>query len=704
MQREIKLKYYVTAFAAVETVLALLLFFFMTTTKNEILSSATSQLRGNYQSVFSNFSLIGHSIDCDISSRAEILKIISDADSADKDGKTLLRNNLYTILSPFYEKLKDLDIVQLHFHLSDGTTFLRFNKPGAFDDYLKDARYSVNSVLRNKIHVEGFEHGLYFSAFRYVFPIIKDNVLVGSFETSVHFSGFERNIFKKLPAEYVFMVKKESISKKPASSTLHKYTENYISDDYLIEPSDIGNSGYAPLKKDTTEKILLLAKNAVANALKRSLSFSHLLKYNDKYYIISFLPILSTEKHVDAYLLSVLENRDIKLYEDFVLKLVAGTLILILIISLLYINNKTIKHKKILESDLKFLLLFLEAIPNPVFLTDYSGKFMSCNREFADIVRLRRRDIIDRLIHEILSEELVNILSMNDKELMRTGAKQVYEARITYSDGKIHDVIVVKAQVLSMSRGYGIVGSLLDVTERKRMEQMLVNNSRLASMGELITAIAHNWRQPLNEIALTIGDIEDAFEFGQLDKTYLKDSVQSAMSTLRSISDTISEFRSFYKHSDVSEEFDVGLAVEDTLKKFTESIESFGIKCKATLLENVKVKGYESEFKQVILGVLNNAEDAIMDNTAVNEPGNIEVSMNMESDKVTVSITDNGGGISERVFNKIFDPYFTTKMQGKGIGMGLYLGKIIIEHKMKGRLYAHNAGDGAVFTIELLSL
>ncbi|MBF0521233.1 MAG: PAS domain S-box protein, partial [Nitrospirae bacterium] len=582
-----------------------------------------------------------------------------------------------------------------------GTTFLRFNKPGLYDDYLKDARYSINFVLRRKVPVEGFEHGLYFSAFRYVFPIIKDNVLVGSFETSVHFSGFEKSLFMKLPAEYVFMVNKESINKKPADSTLHKYTQNYISDDYLIEPSDIGNSSYALLKRDTTEKILRMIKPNVASILKRKLSFSRLLKYDDKYYVISFLPILSTEKHVDAYLLSVLENRDIKLYEDFFLRLVAGTLILILIISLLYINNKTIKHKKIIESDLKFLQLFLETIPNPVFFTDYDRKFMGCNKEFADIVRLRRRDIIGKSANEILPEELIHILSMYDNELIMTGAKQVYEARITYSDGIVHDVIVVKTQVLSMSCGYGIVGSFLDVTERKRMEQMLVNNSRLASMGELITAIAHNWRQPINEIALTIGDIEDAFEFGQLDKAYLRESVQSAMSTLHSISDTISEFRTFYKHSDVLEEFDVGLSVEDILKKFTEAIESCGIKFKVNLLENIKVKGYENEFKQVFLSILNNAKDAIMDTALNDNIGNIEITMSTESNKIAVSVADDGGGIPERVLNRIFDPYFTTKMQGKGIGMGLYLGKIIIEHKMKGRLFAHNADGGAVFTIEL---
>ncbi|MBF0465468.1 MAG: PAS domain S-box protein [Nitrospirae bacterium] len=701
MQRKIKLKYYFAAFAAIEAVLVLLLLFFMNTTKNETLSRATNQLRVNYQSVFSNFSLIGHSIYCDISSRPEILKIISDANSADKNGKTLLRNNLYNMLSPFYEKLKDLDVVQLHFHLSDGTTFLRFNKPGLYDDYLKDARYSINFVLRRKVPVEGFEHGLYFSAFRYVFPIFKDNVFVGSFETSVHFSGFEKSLFMKLPAEYVFMVNKESINKKPADSTLHKYTQNYISDDFLIEPSDIGNNCYASLKRGNTEKILRMIKPNVAGILKRKLSFSRLLKFDDKYYIISFLPILSTEKHVDAYLLSVSENRDIKLYEDFFLRLVAGTLILILIISLLYINNKTIKHKKIIESDLKFLQLFLETIPHPVFFTDYNGKVMGCNKEFADIVRVRRRDIINHLAHEILPEELYNILSIKDTELLNNGTKQIYEARITYSDGKIHDVIVVKAQVVSKSKGYGIVGSLLDVTEHKRIEQMLVNNARMASMGELITAIAHNWRQPINEIALTIGDIEDAFEFGQLDKAYLRESVQSAMSTLHSISDTISEFRTFYKHSDVLEEFDVGSAVEDTLKKFTEAIESLGIKCKVKLLENVKVKGYESEFKQVFLSILNNAKDAIMDTALNDNIGNIEITMSTESNKVAVSVADDGGGIPERVLNRIFDPYFTTKMQGKGIGMGLYLGKIIIEHKMKGRLFAHNADGGAVFTIEL---
>ncbi|MEO5356848.1 MAG: ATP-binding protein [Nitrospirae bacterium YQR-1] len=706
MRRKIKIRYYLTSFAVVETVLVLLLLFFMNSRKDEILTNATVRLQDTYQSVFNNFSLQGQTIYSDISSRPEILKIISDADTANQKEKALLRSRLYDILNPFYEKLKSLDVVQLHFHLSDGTTFLRFNMPWLFDDNLTKVRYSINYILSEKQPVEGFEHGRYNSAFRYVFPITKYNVFIGSFETSIHFKDFKKNLFKIFPAEYFLIVNKEAINKEYTISALNQYTKTSLNGDYLIEPSELKNNDCAPLKKNNLEEILQFIKTDVTGNLQKRIAFSHLLKSNGKYYIISFVPVQNTEKRIGAYLVSVVENNDITLYNDFTLRLIAGTFFLVLIISLLYVNNKIIKHKKLIESDLKFLQLFLETIPNPVFFMDYSGKYKGCNSEFADILRLRKEDILGKGAYEILTEELAGILSRDDKKLMKTAEKQTYEARITYSDGRVHDVIIVKAPVMSYRRSYGIVGSLLDVTERKQMEQLLVNNARIASMGELITAIAHNWRQPLNEIGLTIADIEDAFEFGQLDKDYLRDSVQSAMNTLHSISNTINEFRSFYKPTEVPDEFEIGLAVEDTLKMFTEAIESSGISCISTLLKDIKVKGYESEFKQVFLSILNNAKDAVTENLIRNSEkagsGRIEINMSRESNKkVTVTVADNGGGIPERVINRIFDPYFTTKMQGKGIGMGLYLGKIIIEHKMKGRLYAVNSGSGAVLTIEL---
>ncbi|MBF0321198.1 MAG: hypothetical protein HQL01_15500 [Nitrospirae bacterium] len=259
-----------------------------------------------------------------------------------------------------------------------------------------------------------------------------------------------------------------------------------------------------------------------------------------------------------------------------------------------------------------------------------------------------------------------------------------------------------------------------EVEQRRQKEKMLIQQSKNAAMGEMIGAIAHQWRQPLNALGLIIQDIEDAHIFGQLDKDYIEDAIKRSMGQIQFMSDTIDSFRNFFRPAKNKVQFDVKKAVGEVITMFTAQLMANFIAYRFGILDggmlyrgtaevdcerDMVVYSYENEFKQVVLNLMTNAKDAIIERRnkgLMEEEGLIKIEFCGRTDgKVIVRVSDNGGGIPPEIIDRIFEPYYTTKEQGKGTGIGLYMAKSIVEENMRGRLIAENNESGAVFTIEL---
>lgn len=254
-----------------------------------------------------------------------------------------------------------------------------------------------------------------------------------------------------------------------------------------------------------------------------------------------------------------------------------------------------------------------------------------------------------------------------------------------------------------------------EVSEHRNKEQMLVQQSRMAAMGEMIGAIAHQWRQPINAIGLLVQDFEDAFEFGEMDKEYVKTAIMSIMQNINFMSQTIDDFRNFLKPSKEKLNFDIKAAIEEIMSMFEGILKKAAIEITLENAEGTFLRtGYPNEFKQVILNIINNARDAIVSCRKKGQIGKdthgvIKISLEKKAgdaaqdgdDKVIIYVRDNGGGIPEDVISRIFDSYFTTKPDDKGTGIGLYMSKTIIENNMGGRLSARNITGGAEFMIEI---
>jgi len=238
------------------------------------------------------------------------------------------------------------------------------------------------------------------------------------------------------------------------------------------------------------------------------------------------------------------------------------------------------------------------------------------------------------------------------------------------------------------------------VEEIRKKDQMLLQQSKLAAMGEMIGAIAHQWRQPLNALAINIQMLEDLYEGGELDKKTLQEFIEKNMQTIKFMSNTIDDFRNFFRKDKEQVEFDIKEIIEKTLNLQKAQLQNHNIKIK-THLENIKIKGYKNEFMQVILNIISNAKDAIEEKRKEGYfEGLIKIKAYQANNEIIIEIEDNGGGIPKEIKDRIFEPYFTTKEEGKGTGMGLYMVREII-NRMNGSIEVENTNNGAKFIIKI---
>jgi C4-dicarboxylate-specific signal transduction histidine kinase len=251
-------------------------------------------------------------------------------------------------------------------------------------------------------------------------------------------------------------------------------------------------------------------------------------------------------------------------------------------------------------------------------------------------------------------------------------------------------------EALNQSLEERINDSLLEL---RRKDQLLIQQGRLAAMGEMINNIAHQWRQPLNNVGLLVQSLQISFKDGSLTAEELDKEVASTMAIISHMSHTIDDFRNFFRSDKEKHDFIINNAVHKALDFIEASLVNSHIQVTVAVDENVTACGYQNEYAQVLLNILGNARDVLLTNK-ITDPC-ITICISSEKGRSLVTIRDNGGGIAEDVLPKIFDPYFTTKFQSQGTGIGLYMSKAIIEQNMDGSLTACNVDAGAEFKIVL---
>lgn len=222
-------------------------------------------------------------------------------------------------------------------------------------------------------------------------------------------------------------------------------------------------------------------------------------------------------------------------------------------------------------------------------------------------------------------------------------------------------------------------------------DAMLLEKTKLAAMGEMIGSIAHQWRRPLSTLHINIEMLEEDFKEKKIDQKFLEEFIKTNSQIIQYMSNTINDFQHFYKIDKEKRHFDVMDKIASVFDLKLNQLEENGIEI-IKEGESFTVLGYPNEFQQVILNLISNAKDALIENNIKNPT--IKIKVFSDTSKGYIQITDNAGGIKSTMIDKVFEPYFTTKEQNGGTGLGLYISKMIIEKNMQGTISASNVDKG----------
>jgi len=324
-----------------------------------------------------------------------------------------------------------------------------------------------------------------------------------------------------------------------------------------------------------------------------------------------------------------------------------------------------------------------------------------------------------------LYEKFINRVHPDDREVLegayssslknQTGYS--LEHRLLMDDGSVK--YVIENCISSFGEdGTPLIshGTVQDMTEAirikdelKEKDAYLFQQSRLAMMGEMLSMIAHQWRQPLGTIAANTISIQSAIELEQYnlkdDKgredffKFLNTKMDKTTLYIQDLSQTITNFSNFYKPDKKFIMVDITDILLKAYNLVFDSLDSHDIKVEFSLDSNYEFMMHENEFTQVILNIINNAKDQLLQNSIENPI--INISTYIKNERLYIEIADNAGGIDKDSLDKIFDPYYSTKLERNGTGLGLYMSKVIIKDYHGGDIYAKNSDSGAIFTIEI---
>ncbi|MDP2077200.1 MAG: PAS domain-containing sensor histidine kinase [Sulfuricurvum sp.] len=363
-------------------------------------------------------------------------------------------------------------------------------------------------------------------------------------------------------------------------------------------------------------------------------------------------------------------------------------------------NNNILKKHELLHS-------VTESIDDLIFYKDLNFRYIGCNSSFANFFGFSVENIIGKEDFELYESQYASLFREMDEMMLKEMKARTNNEWVKNIKGEDVYLLTTKAPLVN-SNGvlFGLVGIARDITkefyleeEVKAQQAMLIQQNRLAALGEMIGNIAHQWRQPLNTLGLIVQDIQEAYHFSEVNEDYIYNTSSKAMEQINYMSQTIDDFRNFFSPNKDKKLFSISQSISDAIEMLLPDINKYEIMCQTTVDEKLTVYGLKNEFTQVLLNLIKNAQDALLENHA--KDPRIHITAKNDDNKVEISIADNAGGISETIIDRIFEPYYTTKEEGKGTGIGLYMSKMIIEEHMDGLLSVKNTDNGVTFTILL---
>ncbi len=334
----------------------------------------------------------------------------------------------------------------------------------------------------------------------------------------------------------------------------------------------------------------------------------------------------------------------------------------------------------------------------------YSSLFKATN--LYDIFSYLLADNIKKANNEFVTDDIY-VVNLNDKyKLIFVQNKKILNQTNSISQ-KLAMIMIAIAFLLAIPLGVFFSKPLYnfykeldkrvqeEIKKVQEKDRLLMHQSKLAAFGEMLGNIAHQWRHPLTRLSLLLQNLEMAYNCGKLDKDYFEKIKIKAKEQIDYMSQTIDDFINFFKKDTQKEEFCPYEIIKHAIELMEGRIKQNRVDVKIEVIKKEKIYGYKGEFSQVILNIINNAIDAF------NEKNIQDKKIVIRINNKKIEIEDNAGGVPKEIQDKIFEPYFTTKFQSQGTGIGLYMSKVIITQHFDGKLYTYNSKNGAVFVIEV---
>ena len=331
--------------------------------------------------------------------------------------------------------------------------------------------------------------------------------------------------------------------------------------------------------------------------------------------------------------------------------------------------------------------------------------------EVSDISIAVRND--DSLLYEIFQKAVLSIDNSQKEEMLNKWISIEYKKEFDYSilwkvllvllivmAAIVYKQIVLrnannslKEKVEEKTKELREINSELEIRIKKELEEsskkdrLLFQQQKMVSMGQMIENIAHQWRQPLSIITTSASGIKLKKQINDLDDEFLFNTLDSILNTSKYLSNTIDDFRYFFRPEKEKSDFYLEQCCSKTIELINPNFINQNIKI-IYKIEDIKVSGYETELIQVLINILNNSKDALL---SLNDERFIFIDIFKKDNKAIIEINDNAGGINEEIIEKVFEPYFTTKHQSQGTGIGLFMCREIIAKHMNGQIEISNA-------------
>lgn len=287
-------------------------------------------------------------------------------------------------------------------------------------------------------------------------------------------------------------------------------------------------------------------------------------------------------------------------------------------------------------------------------------------------------------------------------DLLKKGVDYNLEFEVHPFDGSAPKTIssIAKVEFDKLNKPLKITGFIQDITEQKHKDELIINQSRHAAMGEMISMIAHQWRQPLSVISMSANNMLVDIAIGNFDMTASEEYAKNISKHTQHLSQTIDDFRNFFKPDKEILKVNMKDILSQTLSIVKDNLRNNNIEFTSFFETDTPVNAYPRELMQVFVNIITNSKDALLSKKQKNSL--IRFKVYEDKKYVNVEICDNGGGIKSDILPKIFDPYFSTKDKKTGTGLGLYMSKMIIEDHLNGIIETKNKDEGACFTVRLL--